>query len=166
MPKTFAATLTVFLAVALAFAAGAAAEGNPEIAALQVGLHNRGLYVGTVDGVLGPGTETALRRFQRRARLTADGVPGPRTRKALGRFGRRLRSAGVRLRSAGAGGTLPLSSSRSPGTAFPPETSTATSAATPTRRCAAFRHGPESSRTARLDRRQSRHCGGLCLTLP
>jgi murein DD-endopeptidase MepM/ murein hydrolase activator NlpD len=89
MPKTFAATLTVFLAVALALAAGAAAEGNPEIAALQVGLHNRGLYVGTVDGVLGPGTETALRRFQRRARLTADGVPGPRTRKALGRFGRR-----------------------------------------------------------------------------
>ena len=69
--------------------AGAAAEGNPEIAALQVGLRHKGLYVGTVDGVLGPGTETALRRFQRRARLSADGVPGPRTRKALGRFGRR-----------------------------------------------------------------------------
>jgi murein DD-endopeptidase MepM/ murein hydrolase activator NlpD len=89
MSKTFAVTVTVFLAAALAFASGAVAEGNPEIAALQVGLHNKGLYSGTVDGVLGPGTETALRRFQRRARLAADGVPGPRTRKALGRFGRR-----------------------------------------------------------------------------
>lgn len=89
MFKTFAATLVVVLAGALAFAGGAFAEGNPEIAALQVGLRNRGLYSGTVDGVLGPGTETALRRFQRRARLTADGVPGPRTRLALGRYGRR-----------------------------------------------------------------------------
>jgi murein DD-endopeptidase MepM/ murein hydrolase activator NlpD len=89
MSRTFVATLTVFLAAALAFAGGAAADGNPEIAALQVGLRNRGLYAGTVDGVLGPGTETALRRFQRRARLAADGVPGPRTRKALGRYGRR-----------------------------------------------------------------------------
>jgi murein DD-endopeptidase MepM/ murein hydrolase activator NlpD len=42
-----------------------------------------------VDGVLGPGTESALRRFQKRRGLAADGVPGPRTRKALGRYGLR-----------------------------------------------------------------------------
>jgi murein DD-endopeptidase MepM/ murein hydrolase activator NlpD len=90
MPRTLAATITsLVLAVALSFAGGAAAAGNPDIAALQVGLRARGLYSGTVDGVLGSGTETALRRFQRHAGLAADGVPGPRTRKALGRYGRR-----------------------------------------------------------------------------
>lgn len=73
----------------LAFAGGASASGNPDVAALQVGLRAHGLYAGTVDGVLGGGTEKALRRFQRRAGLIADGVPGPRTRKALGRYGRR-----------------------------------------------------------------------------
>jgi murein DD-endopeptidase MepM/ murein hydrolase activator NlpD len=73
----------------LAFAGGASANGNPDVAALQVGLRARGLYAGTVDGVLGPGTQTALRRFQRRAGLAADGVPGPRTRKAFGPYGRR-----------------------------------------------------------------------------
>jgi murein DD-endopeptidase MepM/ murein hydrolase activator NlpD len=83
------ASLSVFCPVALAFASFASAGGNPEVAALQVGLRERGLYRGTVDGVLGPGTERAVRRFQRRAGLSADGVPGPRTRKALGRYGKR-----------------------------------------------------------------------------
>jgi murein DD-endopeptidase MepM/ murein hydrolase activator NlpD len=100
MPRTFAVTITsLALAVALAFASGAAAAGSPNIAALQVGLRARGLYSGTVDGVLGPGTETALRRFQRRAGLAADGVPGPRTRKALGRYGRRAPLGGRTLTS-------------------------------------------------------------------
>jgi murein DD-endopeptidase MepM/ murein hydrolase activator NlpD len=79
----------VFAFAALVFAGGASASGNPDVAALQVGLRAHGLYAGTVDGVLGAGTENALRRFQKRAGLTADGVPGPRTRKALGRYGRR-----------------------------------------------------------------------------
>ena len=89
MSRAFAATLCLLVLSALALAGGAAAGGNPEIAALQVGLRGRGLYAGTVDGVLGPGTESALRRFQRRKGLAADGVPGPRTRKALGRYGKR-----------------------------------------------------------------------------
>jgi len=76
-------------ACGLGFASSATAGGNPEIAALQVGLRGRGLYTGTVDGVLGRGTETAVRRLQRRAGLAVDGVPGPRTRRALGRYGRR-----------------------------------------------------------------------------
>src|SRR5438093_1555380 len=88
MPRFFAASLSA-VAAALVFASWSTAAGSPEVAALQVGLRGRGLYVGTVDGVLGPGTENALRRFQRRAGLAADGVPGPRTRKALGRYGRR-----------------------------------------------------------------------------
>jgi len=89
MPRTFAVTLLLLAVSALALAGGAFASGNPDIAALQVGLARRGLYAGTVDGVLGPGTESALRRFQQRRGLTADGVPGPRTRKALGRYGLR-----------------------------------------------------------------------------
>jgi murein DD-endopeptidase MepM/ murein hydrolase activator NlpD len=90
MKKVLAATIpSLALVAVLAFAGQAAAAGSPDIAALQVGLRAKGLYAGTVDGVLGPGTETAVRRFQRRHGLAPDGVPGPRTRKALGRYGRR-----------------------------------------------------------------------------
>jgi murein DD-endopeptidase MepM/ murein hydrolase activator NlpD len=73
---------------ALALAGSAESAGNPEIAALQVGLSARGLYQGTVDGVLGPGTSAAVRRFQRKAGLPVDGVAGARTRAAFGRYGR------------------------------------------------------------------------------
>jgi len=48
-----AAAVTVFAFLLLAPSAFAA--GNPEIAALQVGLRQKGLYAGTVDGVLGGG---------------------------------------------------------------------------------------------------------------
>ncbi len=88
MPRVFAASLCLILGSALALASGASAGGNPEIAALQVGLRGRGLYAGTVDGVLGPGTAAAVRRLQRRAGVTTDGVPGPQTRAALGGYGR------------------------------------------------------------------------------
>jgi murein DD-endopeptidase MepM/ murein hydrolase activator NlpD len=84
-----AATVGVLSALALCSSSSAFAIGSPDVAALQVGLRARGLYAGTVDGVLGPGTQQALRRFQRRAGLPANGVPGKRTRKALGRYGRR-----------------------------------------------------------------------------
>jgi len=59
------------------------------VAALQVGLRSHHLFTGTVDGVLGPNTEEALRRFQLRKGLSPDGVLGARTRKAFGRYGRR-----------------------------------------------------------------------------
>jgi peptidoglycan hydrolase-like protein with peptidoglycan-binding domain len=75
---------------ALAFAPPAAASYNAGIAALQVALHTRGLYSGTIDGVKGAGTTNAVKRFQRQAGLPVDGVAGATTRKALGRFGRHL----------------------------------------------------------------------------
>ena len=65
-----------------------AAASDPAVAALQVGLHARGLYKGPIDGISGPGTQAAIRRLQKRARITVDGVIGPQTRRALGRFAR------------------------------------------------------------------------------
>jgi murein DD-endopeptidase MepM/ murein hydrolase activator NlpD len=85
MKRSAAATLFV----ALLLAPSAFAAGDPEIAALQVGLRNRGVYAGAVDGVLSEGTVSAVKRFQRRAGIAADGVPGRRTRIALGRYGQR-----------------------------------------------------------------------------
>ncbi len=87
--RVLVGTLSAFFLVSLVFAGVAGASGNPEVAALQVGLRERGLYEGTVDGVLGAGTQRAVRRLQSRAGLSADGVPGARTRKALGRYGKR-----------------------------------------------------------------------------
>jgi murein DD-endopeptidase MepM/ murein hydrolase activator NlpD len=92
------AAATVF--VSLLLAPSAFGAGDPEIAALQVGLHQRGFYAGTVDGVLGEGTVRAVRRLQRRKGISVDGVPGAQTRVALGRYGRRA-PLGGRLLVAG-----------------------------------------------------------------
>jgi murein DD-endopeptidase MepM/ murein hydrolase activator NlpD len=75
-------------ALALLFAAPAWGQGSARIAALQTALTAKGLYGGTIDGVNGPGTRAAVKRFQRRSGLQVDGVAGPRTRRALGRFAR------------------------------------------------------------------------------
>jgi lysozyme family protein len=76
--------------VTLAVAPAATAGRDAGVAALQVALHSRGLYSGAIDGIKGPGTTAALKRFQRRAGLTPDGIPGSATRKALGRYGRHV----------------------------------------------------------------------------
>src|SRR6476469_2888637 len=76
--------IALLLAVVAVAAAPAATAG---LAALQVALQSRGLYAGAIAGVKGPGTVTAIRRFQRRVGLTPNGIPGTATRKALGRFG-------------------------------------------------------------------------------
>ena len=81
-------TAAVTLLALLLLAPNAFAAGDPEIAALQVGLRAQGLYGGTVDGVLGAGTIAAVKRLQRRAGIRSDGVPGLQTRGALGRYGR------------------------------------------------------------------------------
>ena len=79
--------LLLFGAV-LGSAAPARAAGEPSIAALQVALRASGCYRATIDGVDGPTTVAAVRRFQRRTGLTVDGVAGRHTRRALGRLGR------------------------------------------------------------------------------
>jgi hypothetical protein len=81
------AVLPLSLAV-LALAPPAAAGRDAGVAALQVALHARGFYAGTIDGLRGPATTTAVKRFQRRAGLVQDGIVGPATRHALGRYAR------------------------------------------------------------------------------
>jgi murein DD-endopeptidase MepM/ murein hydrolase activator NlpD len=99
-PRALAAAFVLVLA--LAAPRTAAAVGNPNVAALQVALRARSLYTGTIDGVVGPSTTAAVRRFQRRARITVDGFAGPQTRRALGRYGRHR--FGVRLLNMGKSG--------------------------------------------------------------
>jgi murein DD-endopeptidase MepM/ murein hydrolase activator NlpD len=99
-PRALAAAFVVVLALALAGATSAAAA-NPNVAALQVTLRARGLYHGTIDGISGPATKAAVRRFQHRHHLTPDGIVGPRTRRAMGdygrhRFGQRMLHTGMR----------------------------------------------------------------------
>jgi hypothetical protein len=84
----FAAVLIVLAALVLA--PSAASAGNAGIAALQVALHARGFYAGTIDGLRGPATTAALKRFQRRAGLPANGILTAATRRALGSYGRHV----------------------------------------------------------------------------
>lgn len=72
----------------LALPATAAAGVSAGSAALQVALRATGDYAGPVDGLAGPATRGAVRRFQARHRLAVDGIAGPQTRRALGRRGR------------------------------------------------------------------------------
>jgi hypothetical protein len=55
-----------------------------DVAVLQFMLTRRGAPTGIVDGYFGRETSLALRRFQRRAGLSADAIAGPATRRALG----------------------------------------------------------------------------------
>lgn len=76
---------------AAAVAAGpAAAKVNYQVAGLQVALYRYGQYAGPIDGIAGPMTKEAIRKFQAKAGLEPDGVAGKRTRAALGRYGRPL----------------------------------------------------------------------------
>jgi murein DD-endopeptidase MepM/ murein hydrolase activator NlpD len=97
--RAFLALPVVLLAAALI---PQAAARDPGVAALQVGLHARGLYAGPIDGITGPATQKAIRKLQARARITVDGVVGPKTRRALGRFARhRLGQRPLHIRNAG-----------------------------------------------------------------
>jgi len=79
--------LLLVLTVA-AVLASQARGASPKVAALQVALFQHGYYDGGFDGVAGPVTRAATKRFQRRHHLVPDGIAGRKTRVALGRWGR------------------------------------------------------------------------------
>ena len=54
-----------------------------DVAALQFLLHTRGFESGGFDGVFGPNTADAVRRFQNVVHVRVDGVAGPTTLNAL-----------------------------------------------------------------------------------
>ena len=81
---------TLLAALGIVPAAADARGSNANVAALQVALRALRHYTGAIDGLRGPRTRRAVRRFQRAHRLPVDGVAGSRTRRALGRRGRPL----------------------------------------------------------------------------
>jgi murein DD-endopeptidase MepM/ murein hydrolase activator NlpD len=86
--RRLATAVLIAGAAVLALGTERAAGASRNVAALQIALHGAGVFAGNVDGVRGPQTVDALRRFQRRRGLVDDGVAGPQTRAALGRRGR------------------------------------------------------------------------------
>jgi LysM repeat protein len=78
-----------FLGAACALTLAAPAHAvNPQIAALQVALASKRLYAGTIDGIAGSATASAVRSLQRESGLVVDGRAGPDTRAVLGPLGR------------------------------------------------------------------------------
>src|SRR5262245_63805307 len=76
-------------AVALGLSAAAFARDNSYVDAttirqVQQTLQNRGFRAGPVDGVMGPATQAAIKRFQQSESLEATGQLNRRTLVALG----------------------------------------------------------------------------------
>jgi N-acetylmuramoyl-L-alanine amidase len=80
--------LFTFILVLVLTAVGQAALGDrnlsrgsrgPEVTELQKRLQMIGYVVGPIDGIFGPQTEAAVRRFQKERGLKVDGIAGPQT---------------------------------------------------------------------------------------
>ena len=74
---------SLFLAAALV-AVPAFAQSSATVTRVQEALKEKGFDPGTADGVDGPSTKSALKKFQAQQNLTADGRIGPKTLDALG----------------------------------------------------------------------------------
>ena len=85
-----ASTLLAVVALAGVFAADAVAIAKVQVPGVQVALYRHGYYKASVDGVSGPMTKAAIRKFQKDKGLTPDGAVGKRTRAAFGKYGGHL----------------------------------------------------------------------------
>jgi len=59
-------------------------SSGQEVTNIQTRLKNWGYYTGTIDGIYGSRTVTAVKKFQQKNGLTADGVAGTQTLAAMG----------------------------------------------------------------------------------
>lgn len=59
------------------------AKGSSIVRIAQRHLSNLGYYSGKIDGIMGPGTRAAIKKFQREQGLKSDGVLGSKTQSAL-----------------------------------------------------------------------------------
>ncbi len=80
--------LTLIAALATTFYADAATvkvgSRGTVVKTIQTKLKRWGYYSGSVDGIFGAKTKTAVQSFQRKNGLTADGIVGNATAKAMG----------------------------------------------------------------------------------
>ncbi len=66
------------------FAVSKPGSRGEEVKKIQTKLKNWGYYSGSVDGVYGWQTESAVRSFQKKNGLTVDGIAGTKTLNAMG----------------------------------------------------------------------------------
>ncbi|MCL1854287.1 MAG: peptidoglycan-binding protein [Clostridia bacterium] len=78
--------------------------GDVRVHAAQLALSVLGFYTGSLDGNFGPGTESAVRNFQRKNNLTVDGSVGPKTWPALFSAAVKAYSGGSGSGGSGSGG--------------------------------------------------------------
>jgi peptidoglycan hydrolase-like protein with peptidoglycan-binding domain len=64
-------------------AAPPSAAGDSKILGIQKALKKLGYDPGALDGVTGPHTQAAIKKFQQASGLAADGIAGPKTQAAL-----------------------------------------------------------------------------------
>ncbi|MDE7454814.1 MAG: spore cortex-lytic enzyme [Clostridia bacterium] len=80
--------ITLIIALATVFYASAATvkmgSRGDIVKTIQTKLKRWGYYTGSVDGIFGSKTKTAVQYFQRSNGLTADGIVGSATAKAMG----------------------------------------------------------------------------------
>ncbi len=81
---TVAALLYVIAGGAAVTAISKSGSTGSEVREIQTKLKNWGYYTGSVDGIYGWQTESAVRSFQKKNGLTADGIAGQKTLEAMG----------------------------------------------------------------------------------
>lgn len=65
-----------------------------EVSKIQTKLKNWGYYTGSVDGIYGSSTLSAVKKFQRKNGLTADGIAGKATLEKMGIFSSSSKNSG------------------------------------------------------------------------